>query len=542
MGRRRPTADALVLVASAIGACALLWWLLAARSQSPILARVGVPEGDVRNAAAATDRIRLAETPSSEPVARLASGAALRWSWNEPTHVRAIVVEGAGNDRYEIAMEPAVGDPIVASWWGGGASGFARSTVAVDAELVGLAVRAVGSGNHRLSELTASTRPDAPARWAPWCVALVALPALWVASGRRTALAAALALGVAWRAQVVLGRGLFATLDGDAVGYLARGMALFTSAPGEALWPPGTHVFFGLLWAIDPTWNALVVAQVVLSATLPILGGYIAGRVGGPTATSIAVAALALWWPLVGLTQRLWSQTLFAFLLAASTVLVLEGSAILGGITLGAAIATRSEAILFASIPFAVLASARPAAALRVAIGTLLVLVPTALRATSIAGAPTLVATNPALHVATAWWTRVSPDRLARADADFGVAWEIVRADPIWALGQAGASTVRAFTDGAMNAWSVAAIVATGIAAIGAIRRPTAGILLLWPLAGVVVLSAVAVGASRYRVPTDPFTLALAASAISASLAWPARGLVPATPSPSASGASAPRT
>ena len=36
---------------------------------------------------------------------------------------------------------------------------------------------------------------------------------------------------------------------------------------------------------------------------------------------------------------------------------------------------------------------------------------------------PTFVATNASVHVAMAWWARVSADTLARGDADLGVAW-----------------------------------------------------------------------------------------------------------------------
>jgi hypothetical protein len=68
-------------VVSAVVAGALLWWLLAERSESPILARAGRAQGEVTDASAATDRIGLMGTPSTEPVARLAPGAALHWSW-----------------------------------------------------------------------------------------------------------------------------------------------------------------------------------------------------------------------------------------------------------------------------------------------------------------------------------------------------------------------------------------------------------------------------------------------------------------------------
>jgi hypothetical protein len=354
------------------------------------------------------------------------------------------------------------------------------------------------------------------------CTALLAVPALFVATRRRVLLTLVLALGVAWRVAAVLRREPFAQLDGDAVGYLARGAALFTDAPGDALWPPGTHVFFGLVHAIDPSWNALLVAQVALSCAVPLLAARIAGRVGNSTTAAITAGVLALWAPLVALTARLWSQTLFTFLLVGATALALAGRPIVAGLALGAAIATRTEALLFASVPFLVLARAAPRTAARAALGALVVLVPTAVRATAITGHWTLVATNPAFHVASAWWSRVSSDRLQRADASFDVAWNVVREHPVWALGEAARSAGRAFTDGSPNAWSLAAIAIAAIAAWGAVRERGHRALLLWPLAGTLLVSAVAVGASRYRIPTDPFTVALAvATLVSASRSAP---------------------
>jgi hypothetical protein len=141
------------------------------------------------------------------------------------------------------------------------------------------------------------------------------------------------------------------------------------------------------------------------------------------------------------------------------------------------------------------------------------VLVPTSVRATAITGHWTLVATNPALHVATAWSSRVSSERLQRADASFDIAWEVVRERPLWAMGEAARSAGRAFTDGSPNIWSWAAISIAAIAAVGAVRDHRRA-LLLWPLAATLLVCAVSVGASRYRVPTDPFTVALAVATV----------------------------
>ena len=499
-------------VVSAVAAGAFCWWMLAERSESPILGRVGRADGEVTDASAATDRISLIGTPATEPVARLAPGAALHWAWTEPARVRSVWLEARAADRYEIVLEPEGGAPIVRSWGGGEARGYVRETIDVDAALVGISVRAMRSG--RLSEVSMEPPGDHPRAWPAVCTALLAAPALFVATRRRVSLSVVLALGVAWRVAAVLRREPFGRLDGDAVGYLARGAALFTDAPGDALWPPGTHVFFGLVRAIDPSWNALLVAQVALSCAVPLLAARIAQRVGGATTGALTACVVSLWWPLVGLTARLWSQTLFAFLLVAATALVLAGRPVVAGLALGAAIATRTEALIFASLPFLNLAKADRSAATRAALGALVVLVPTAVRATSITGDWTLVATNPALHVANAWWSRVSSERLHRADASFEIAWNVVREDPFWALGEAARSAGRAFSDGSPNLWSLAAVGAAMIAAWGAFRERDRRVLLLWPLACTLLVSAIAVGASRYRVPTDPFTIALAVATL----------------------------
>jgi hypothetical protein len=517
---RRRRAELLVAVVSAAAASALLWWLLAEQSASPILGRVGGAEGDVRDASAATDRISLMDTPATEPVARLAPGAALHWSWTEPAAVRSVWIEARGSDRYEVVLEPAGGPPIVREWGSGDARAYVRETIDVDAPLVGITVRAMGAELHRLSEVSVVPSADRRRPWGPLFTTLLAAPALFVATRRRFTLTAVLAIGVAWRVVTMLMREPFLRLDGDAVGYLARGAALFTDAPGDALWPPGTHIFYGLLRAIDPSWNALLVAQVVLSCAVPLLAARIAQRVGGATTAALTACVLSLWWPLVGLTARLWSQTLFTFLLVAATAIALAGRSVVAGVALGAAIATRTEALLLASVPFLVLARTRPRAAARAALGVLVVLVPTSLRASAITGHWTLVATNPALHVATAWSSRVSSERLQRADASFAIAWNVVRERPLWALGEAARSAGRAFTDGSPNTWAWAAIAIAAIAAVGAIRDRRRA-LLLWPLAAALLVCAVSVGASRYRVPTDPFTVALAVATLVG--AWRAR-------------------
>jgi hypothetical protein len=512
----RRLAELPLAVVSAVAAGALFWWVLAQRSESPILGRVGRVDGAVTDASAATDRISLTGTPATEPVTRLEPGAALHWSWREPAEVLSVWLEARASDRYEVVLDPEAGPPIVRSWSGGDARGYVRETIDVEDRLVGISVRAMGSG--RLSEVWMDMPGDRPRVWPALLTALLAVPALLVATRRRPLLAFVLAFGLAWRVAAVLRREPFAQLDGDAVGYLARGAALFTDAPGDALWPPGTHIFFGLARAIDPSWNALLVAQVALSCAVPLLAARIAQRVGGETTATITAGVLALWAPAIALTARLWSQTLFTFLLVAATALVLVRRPVVAGLALGAAIATRTEALLFASLPFLFLAKVDRTAAVRTALGVLVVLVPTALRATSISGTWTLVATNPSFHVANAWWSRVSSERLQRADASFDVAWNVVREQPVWALGEALRSAGNTFTDGSPNLWSLLAVGAAVVAGWGALRARDRRALLLWPLACALLVSAVSVGASRYRVPTDPFTIALAvATAVNAS-------------------------
>lgn len=189
---------------------------------------------------------------------------------------------------------------------------------------------------------------------------------LWTSRSRpyRTLLAVTsltYALGVIWRADFIFLTHPFAHyLYSDMLSYaneMFRFIKLRNLDIGDAIYPPGTSLFFGLFYRHGLGWNGVEGAQFLISAAAPLLIGAIGWRLYDSRVGLLAVALSSLYVGFIGYAGFLLSENPFLFFMLLSMlvlILALQATSpwrslwrgVGAGVIFGAAASMRSVVLL----------------------------------------------------------------------------------------------------------------------------------------------------------------------------------------------------
>lgn len=208
----------------------------------------------------------------------------------------------------------------------------------------------------------------------------------------------------------------------DMLGYVARAMSFASGKPetiADTIYPPGASIFFGLLCRLDPAWNLSRVVQWLLSIGIMGLVWSLARRLYGNTVAIVALAIVALYFPLIHYAGLFLAENPFTFLMLLTLRLFLaaasatsRGSALAwaGLAGLAAGIAASLKTTIFGPIAVTGLIYAAwairhrrphwPLVSAAVLLGIMVSVVPMSLRCTRLMeGQFCLVATNGPVNI-----------------------------------------------------------------------------------------------------------------------------------------------
>jgi 4-amino-4-deoxy-L-arabinose transferase-like glycosyltransferase len=136
-----------------------------------------------------------------------------------------------------------------------------------------------------------------------------------------------------------------------------HGVFGWTKEEPFSFWPPGTSMFYGLVYLIAGfDYTYIVVANLLVCVGMMVCTARVVARFMGAQAALWSVALLAVWPTLVMLTTLLVSEQLFLFLTIAALDAwtsprgSLLGRALLAGVLLGAATLVRPFAVLLPGV------------------------------------------------------------------------------------------------------------------------------------------------------------------------------------------------
>ncbi|MDB5986603.1 MAG: hypothetical protein JWR16_1656 [Nevskia sp.] len=102
----------------------------------------------------------------------------------------------------------------------------------------------------------------------------------------------------------------------DMYGYVDRARHFFDGHPktiADTIYPPGASIFFGLLYKLDPAWNLSTVVQWLLSLGTMGLVWSLARRLYGTNVAIVALAMVALYFPLIHYAGLFLAENPFTF-------------------------------------------------------------------------------------------------------------------------------------------------------------------------------------------------------------------------------------
>ena len=156
-------------------------------------------------------------------------------------------------------------------------------------------------------------------------------------------------------------------LYSDMEGYVQRSKAWFQPNHRPNIWdaekPPGYFWFLGSLQKIDPTLHLAGVAQFLISCAIPLLMAGLAYQLYGRASALLTLAISSVYFPFIDYAGYFVTELLFIFVMVSALLLLAIAlrrtktwaaavTAVLAGITLGAAIAVKPGLIIGGGLLF----------------------------------------------------------------------------------------------------------------------------------------------------------------------------------------------